>query len=233
MNRLIICEGNTDKELIGFYLEKRGNFKVQSKRTFFNVELENNQFQTNLSRNTNENIAIVSVGGKSRIKPFFTKAKEYISQTRYDKELIQKIIILLDRDEDTDEILIKLIGNGIKNINAWQKISIPNQLFDEIFVEVLVLVIPPDNPGAIERFVIDSLRNNHTYIIEKIENTIDDISINRYLSKKERIKDKAKLGCILSILSPEWSLNKITEKIKTIDWLKIETFNKLYSKILE
>ncbi|WP_073071782.1 hypothetical protein [Thermosipho atlanticus] len=53
------------------------------------------------------------------------------------------------------------------------------------------------------------------------------------LSLNERKKDKVKLGCILSALSPDWSLERLTTKLKQIDWSEVDEFNDLYKMILE
>ncbi|MDN5343829.1 MULTISPECIES: hypothetical protein [Petrotogaceae] len=44
---------------------------------------------------------------------------------------------------------------------------------------------------------------------------------------------KAKLGCYLSIYSPDWSLDKITDKIKQIDWKNLKDINSIYEKIVQ
>ncbi|NUU97724.1 DUF3226 domain-containing protein [Marinitoga sp. 1138] len=233
MNTLIICEGNTDMHLIGFYLERKENYKIQRKSKFFNIQLGNNQFQINLS-NEGNNITIVSVGGKTRIYSFFEKIKEYISQIRSEESLINKVIIMLDRDEDSENDLLSIFNNEIDSINTWQKIKIFNQMFEEVFVDFFILGIPPNSNGAIERFVIDSLKDKYDYIVNDVEFCVDNINNKSHeFDYNERLKDKAKLGCILSILSPEWSLDKLTEKMKQISWEELDKFNELYSKILK
>ncbi|KLO21514.1 hypothetical protein X275_09080 [Marinitoga sp. 1197] len=233
MNILIICEGNTDKHLIGFHLEKKENYKYQKRSEFFTIQLEKNQFQINLSNQEN-NITIVSVGGKTRIFSFFEKVKEYISQVRDKQKLINKIVIMIDRDEDSERDLLNMFNNKISNINTWEKMSISNQMFDEVDVDFFLLVIPPESNGAMERFVINSLKDKYDYIVDELEVCVDNISKkNKEFRNNERLKDKAKLGCVLSILSPEWSLDKLTEKMKQINWEELDKFNRVYSKIFK
>jgi hypothetical protein len=243
MKTFILCEGRTDSHLIGFYLESVKNFKYTNDPEL--IETEENQNIINLKQGKNNQITILSTGGKANLK---NKLTEIIKRNYYERDknkLIQNVIIVIDRDSDSDDDLIKYIGNGIESINEWNTITIENQLFDQIELNIFVLSIPEEEPGALEKFVIDSLKSsnneNDKIIIKELDALIEKLkdieylkkSINSDISTNQRYREKAKLGCYLSIYSPDWALDKITEKIKQIDWKNLKDINSIYEKIVQ
>ncbi|SHH26606.1 hypothetical protein [Thermosipho atlanticus] len=160
MNVLVVCEGNTDATLLGFYLERKRDveFKPKSKKSFFNINLDSYQKQINLATN-DVSIEIISVGGKAKIKKFLEEVKEYLINIRNENGLIDKLVVIVDRDDDTEESIRNLLGPfRTQKVNQWEEISLNNVLFGELKIKTLLLCVPPDKPGALERFLIDSLK---------------------------------------------------------------------------
>lgn len=240
----ILCEGRTDSHLVGFYLESVKNYSYNSKPKL-TIENEENKNIINLKNEKEDQITILSTGGKTKIK---NNLKEIIERNHFERDeekIIRNVIVIIDRDSDNDSELINYIDNRIKNINKWNKIKIENQLFGEININIFPLSIPLEEPGALEKFVINSLKKsnseNDKMVINKLDELIDKLKNVDYLQKNnnsndtsnERYREKAKLGCYLSIYSPDWSLDEITKKIKQIEWTKLKNINSIYEEIIQ
>ena len=241
-NTVIICEGITDRDLISFFLTGIGDYELVYKHKKFG--LEPNQSIITL-KNTDNLISIISAGGKTRINGVLNKVLDLTILETKSEDLISKIIIFMDSDDDSSDKMKKLLDNRFEKINEWCTLKEQNKSFGLVTIKSMLITIPPDSDGAIEKFVINAFKNNgveEETIVVELGNFLEKIKHVKYLRKNEkavddpsniRYRDKAKLGCLLSVVSPEWSTADLSDKLKQIDWNKLSDFNCIYRKLSE
>lgn len=239
---VIICEGITDRDLINIYLQQTNGYAFQRKNPQF--DLESDQKIVTIKKE-DDFIYIIPSIGKTKVKTVFEKICEKTERERVEENLISKIFVFIDSDEDSEIDLITLVDDRIESVNTWMEIPIQNVAYDLITINTILLNIPPNAKGAIERFVLNSFIENgrdEEKIVNEIEKCVETIKDVEYLRKNKkdvddpsnrRFRDKAKVGCLLSILSPDWSTMEIVEKLKHVEWHKLKAFNNLYEKLTE
>jgi|GEM_PF-6609502 len=239
---IIICEGITDRDLISIYLQQVNGYTLTKNTQKFGLDRD----QKLLTINKEDNfIYIIPSIGKTKIKTVFEKICDKTKNERNEDNLISKLYVFIDSDEDSQENLISLVDDRITAINKWTDIKIKSDAFNLITIKTILLAIPPYEKGAIERFVLSSFIDNggeEKRIVNKIEECVETLKDVKYLRKNKenvdnpsnkRFRDKAKVGCLLSILSPDWSTGEMVEKLKQIEWYKLDNFNRLYEKLSE
>lgn len=103
-------------------------------------------------------------------------------------------------------------------------------------IEILGLVIPLESEGALERVLLDSLKEKspEREIVECSERFIDEIKdcAKAYINKP-RLELKAKLGVTFAVLSPMKVFTYIDELIKTVEWEKYTHIKNTFGKMIE
>ncbi len=95
------------------------------------------------------------------------------------------------------------------------------------------MVLPPNSLGNLEVFLLQSLANQSDIdqeLVEKTKELIDNIPKEPYLLKK-RLEDKAQLGCVLSIISPDWVFSTLNERLTSIQWETITEVDQVYQML--
>ena len=249
MNKIILCEGKTDVYILGYFLINQYNWKhgkQDKKKEFFKITSENEviEWYTN-EQNT---LGIWGVGGIDNIHQKLSKVIERNSSEPNEENHFKSIVLMLDRDMKSEDECISECNEWLKKskividnfqigkwINAKQKLS--SNIDRYIEIDILGITIPPDKNGALERFLIDALeeKEKEKIFFDKTRALINDIKNISYL-KKRRYADKAQLGCIFSIMSPDWIFTMLDEKLNKIEWQKLptvlETFQELNKLIL-
>lgn len=242
MKSIILCEGGTDLTLIQYFMEKVNEWKYHSNRPkLFDLE------QQKRFKKEDKILEIGATGGCSEIPKYFSKILAYQRIGSNFEERYENIVIITDNDEiDTFDnmkaTLEKLfnehsvtVENNIANDN-WINCSCENGAQDIINFRVLLLIIPFDEEGALETFLLKAIASNDEYdneIIEKgndfVENTDSE---RRYLSKR-RYVTKAKLDVYFSIRT---SVEQFTERqniLKNINWEDYEYIRNSFKKLRE
>lgn len=233
MKSIILCEGGTDLTLIQYFIEKVNGWKYHSNRPkLFDLE------QQKRFKKEDKILEIGATGGCSEIPKYFSKILDYQRIGSNFEERYENIVIITDNDEiDTFDnmktTLEKLfnehsvtVENSIANDN-WINCSCKNGAQDIINFRVLLLIIPFDEEGALETFLLKAIASNDGYdneIIEKGNDFVETVdSEKRYLTKR-RYVTKAKLDVYFSIRT---SIEQFTERqnilksIISVVWLLV------------
>ena len=149
-------------------------------------------------------------------------------------EEYNKIIILTDRDEvDTEVDFCTKISRiltartvytdqTIKN-NEWVHCKMKNGQGKEISVDLLLLVIPFEQTGAMETFLLDAIAEMDTYdntIIKQGNVFVDSVDPDkRYLSKR-RYVTKAKFDVYFSVRTAAEQFVERQNLLKSVPWEK-------------
>lgn len=196
MKSIILCEGGTDLTLIQYFMEKANNWRYDKQVKLFKLK------QAKQLKNNENTLVIGATGGCSEIPKYFSDVLESNRYSSTPEETYTNIVIITDRDEVEsfgeikDKILEKLNLNGIeieKDIenNSWIKYNCLDGKMDLINFKILLLVIPFEENGALETFLLNAISKNDDYdkeIINKGNRFVDEIdSEKRYLNRRRYV----------------------------------------------
>lgn len=231
MKSIILCEGMTDCVLVQYFMrkvygwdtEKTGersqSKKLKKLRTFQNVNFPDRILE------------IASSGGVSGLIPAFDFILE---KNRYaaNPESYDKIVIITDRDEiGTEYDFIKKIekslcdkeANFTEEIgnNRWIRIVYRNGQGTECYCDLLLLIIPFGETGALETFLLQCVSENDDYdaeIIRKGNNFIDSIDPEKKYLSKRRYLTKSKFDVYFSVRTAAEQFTERQNILKNVEW---------------
>ena len=181
MINLILCEGKTDAVIIGYYLMKTANYAYLKKPRFALPAKNEGNETCSWFENEKNTLAIWGVGGYSNINPRLTEIIE-LNKINFS---IQKIVVLRDRDDKTDEEILSGFGKvlHIKHgevlvNNEWSEFKLTDRFNTEQEYSFLPLIIPFDEAGALETFLMNSISENidHKYIVDESKEFVDGLN---------------------------------------------------------
>jgi hypothetical protein len=255
MKNIIISEGKTDAILLSYFLIKKYSWQYEKKEDArlkkdigFQIEQDNEELNWyNHSDKPNGELAIWGVGGIDNIPK---RLGDVIERTRREgrspDNRFEKVIIFFDRDIRTDDDCQNLVNKwfrdnqiSIEEIRFEQWMEIRITLFDGKYdiIKVMAIVLPRDAQGSLETFLAESLRNQpereyDKQLVDEANIFINKIPDEPYLTK-DRLRAKACLGCILSVISPDWVFSELDRRLKLVEWEKLESVSSVYSLLGE
>ena len=173
MLSIVICEGTTDLVLLQYFLEKTYNWNYikDSEYTQYNDLIVNigDSKTTKWFKKNNNFLCIKSSGGCGKICSTLESILE-INDIKTNN-FFQNIVILTDNDDiDTPINFISELTNKFNkfnisfqsplNNNDWNETTFINTLQESISINLLPLIIPFDEHGAIETFLLNAIKNN-------------------------------------------------------------------------
>ena len=209
MKSIIICEGPTDFVLLQYFMRKVNNWDEGQ-------ESKNKPkgFEKSRSRDFQKgenSLRIICADGCSRMPLLLSKILENNFLASSSDEVYSKIVYLTDNDEEQtkEEVFLNLkkIWNTQTDFvnNSWTSMEIDNERLDDLSVDFLPLVIPFEETGAIETFLLQTLASAKKYdasVIDRGNKFVDLIaSENEYLKHRRDIT-KAKLDVFFSVKTP-------------------------------
>ena len=229
MNSIIICEGSTDSVLLQYFLRKAYGWEDTKER----IPLSNKFKTFRKLKKEEKTLCIGGSGGVSQIKDKFDNILELNSFAANGEEY-EKIIILTDLDEvDTEDDFCAEISRILaeRNVNAdqtiknneWVHCRMKNGQGKEISVDLLLLVIPFEQTGAMETFLLDAIAKADDYdndIIKQGNAFVDSVDPDkRYLSKRRYIT-KAKFDVYFSVRTAAEQFVERQNLLKSVPWEK-------------
>jgi len=242
MKSVIICEGATDLVLVQYFMEKANGWEYDS----YARDLFGFIFSKTFKKNANE-LLIGEVGGCGNIINCLRKLLDRNLFSASADEAYGNIVIICDRDEaDTVEDFETKIVDCLKDFtnenpprvdnDAWNHCSIENERGETIFFRVLLLVIPFENTGALETFLLDAISANDSYdgqIIATGNSFVETVDREeRYLTHR-RHKTKAKFDVYFSIRTPYEQYSQRQDILRGIDWENYEFIQDNFKKLKE
>lgn len=242
MKDIILCEGGTDLTLIQYFMEKVNGWKYHSNRPkLFDLE------QQKRFKKEDKILEIGATGGCSEIPKYFSKILNSQRIGSNFEERYENIVIITDNDEIStfDKMKVTLeklfnehsvtIENNIAN-NSWINCTCENGAQDIINFRVLLLIIPFEEEGALETFLLNAIASNDEYdneIIEKGNDFVETVdSEKRYLTKR-RYVTKAKLDVYFSIRTSVEQFAERQNILKSINWEDYEYIQDSFKKLRE
>ena len=236
MNRLLLCEGQTDAILLSYYLCKVCGWSY-TKKPPKGYNFKGKEYNWYKLKDSEEYLLICDVGGVNNFKLFFNNN---IAPSLRVSASFEKVSFIVDKDERKIEDII----NEFKNIttlitdldnNNWITNFYISDYGEEHSIKAFILVVPSEKEGALETILLDSLSEHSSsdkLIVNKSCEFIDTIapSAENYIRKK-RLQLKAKLGVTFAIMSPQKVFSFIDEQIKTVEWEKSSSLSELFSEL--
>lgn len=246
-NGIILCEGSTDFVLLQYYMQKVFHWEDSKKSTYHYKSQK-----SRLLKSGKNSLTIAPSGGCSELPSELEDILEYNKNSTI-SEFFDKIVIITDNDDSserkkilesisarisyTDSSIVK-----VKN-NEWTEFDIQRK-FSPLTVKcnILPLIIPFDENGAMETFLLNAISESNEYdksIIEKSNDFIDEVSgIQNTISGEEylkhrRDKTKAKFDVYFSIRTPAEQFNKRRDILKGVPWEKYDSIQTCFCKLSE
>lgn len=226
MKSVILCEGGTDLTLLQYYLEKVHDWEYDKAESEWNTFSVRKWFK----KDNGNKLLIGACGGVGKVPAKFGDILDYNSI--YADEGFDKIIIVTDRDEYTTvsefNMLIKekLINRGISidgNIenNKWEQIKYVDELGQQKVIEMILLVIPFEEKGALETFLLNALSysdDTEKKVINQCNAFVDNIDTDGKYLKNRRYITKAKFDVYFSIRTPLEQFRERRNILRSVNW---------------
>lgn len=245
MKSIIICEGETDFVFLQHFMKKvngwndLSNSNVRPNPSF--ISRINNSFSRDFVRNT-DMLTIITCGGCGNIKTVFEEVIRKNQNEIFDEERYSKIVILTDNDDEGVEAKIvselnAASGNSaqIKN-NTWTDLTFTDATQNQFNSELLLLIIPFDENGALETFLLCSIAKADSYdaeIIRKANDFVDNADPQlKYLNHRGFVT-KAKLYAYFAIRI-EPSVNQFRQRqdiLKSVPWEQYENIRDCFKEL--
>lgn len=240
MKSVILCEGSTDFALLQYFMREAYQWNYKDIENGYKKYLKRHC----ILEKEGSTLLIGGCGGCGRISPVFKKILE-INNTSAKAEAFDKIVIITDRDEiGTEREFITQIEGNLISSNVSIRTGVTNdEWISGIYknghgriqtVQILLLVIPFENTGAMETFLLDAIAKDNQYddkLIKQGNKFVDSVDDEkRYLTKRRYIT-KAKFDVYFSIRT---SVDQFTDRqniLKNVKWEQYTNIQKGFIKL--
>ena len=237
MKSAIVCEGGTDQTLIQYYMEKvhQWNYLKASQKPFFTKVFK---------REESEILEIVETGGVSKIAQGFQKLLDITYKSISIQDQYQRIVLITDHDEaSTISDFGGVLGGVLEKYshckvqlenNCWTSVEFSNIIGEITKIDILLLVIPFEEKGALVTFLLNAVGEKNSYdkkIIDDCSNFVENIDPDKNYLKKRRHITKAKFDVYFSIRTPMEQFKERRNILRDVKWEEYvmiqETFQEL------
>lgn len=242
MRSIILCEGYTDFVLLQYFLRQAYGWQDKS-----SLEIRKNYFNSGRTLVKGENsLDIGGCDGCSKILPAFGGVLE-MNRIGAKEERYDRIVIIADRDEiDTEERFINTlketcIEKGIvieqEPVNdQWINCKCLNGQNREIEFQILLLMLPFEETGAMETFLLNGIAAESPYdakIIRKCSQFVDTVDDEKRYLKNRRHITKAKFDVYFSVRTPVQQFKERQKILKGVEWEKYSYIQTSLQKLAE
>lgn len=260
MKSIILCEGKTDLILLSYYLSKVIGFKSIDKKEYKEYKsrlkhklnkfskINNNQDYSWYFRDEDNILCIYATGSNNNLINGLEQVIDINMNTS--TETFDKIVIISDRDDEkvekniTDEIFKVFDKNNIKiNTllhNMWNESNKYKTfgLEEESTIKVLPLIIPFEETGTLETFLLNCRKTSNEadkIVIEKGDLFIEELNSNelvrtKYLNSRGNIP-KVKLELYFSVVSPNSTFVEGDKILTSIPWEKYQYIRECFKEL--
>lgn len=240
MNSIILCKGSSDFVLLQYYM--RTVYGWTDERTQ-NIRLDSIKRSRTLKKDENL-LTIGGCGGCSKIIPEFEKILQRNSISAVG-EAFDKVVIITDRDEvGTEEEFIEKINTSVQKYqlmmkddiknNTWLSCEYQNGHGKKQIMELLLLVIPFEDTGAMETFLLNAIANDSAYdaeIIRKGNQFVEEVDKERKYLTKRRYITKSKFDVYFSIRTAAEQFVERQNILKRVPWEQYSQIQEEFQKL--
>ncbi len=231
MNYVLICEGSTDYVLLQYYMREAYGWAddITKQNSIIKVQ---GQKSRNLIKDGNI-LTIMSTGGCSRLCEGLENVLKRNKSSAPDLiDSYNKVVIVTDRDEfETEKVFTNQVEIILANYrvihdeaiinNKWVTCEMMNSMGKKIVFSLLVMIVPFEENGAMETFLLNAISENDKYdekIIGECRNFVDNIDSERRYLNGRRLVTKAKFDTYFSIRTPSEQFVERQNILKNIKW---------------
>lgn len=246
MKHVIICEGNTDLTLIQYFMEKVHGWEHIKESDYKSFEegtinkIRNAKLMKWFKHPGGAVLSIMSAGGVSRIPGLLNSVLDMNQLGSIVP--FSRIVIISDRDEIQteqhflNEIIDKFDENAIQfavnpRNNEWNTAVYTNAMQDQLMVDLLPLIVPFEQTGAIETFLLQALSNASEqedpdqadkHVIDQCIQFIETIDCKDKYLRKRRERTKAKFDTTFVVMTPAEAFGQRRDLLRSVPWEKFE-----------
>jgi hypothetical protein len=244
MRSVILCEGSTDFILLQYYMRKVNEWEYKSNKPIIINDVKVRECEL---VKDDDKLSIIGCGGCSHIIETLDYVLDLNSVSALG-ECIDNIVIITDRDEVSTEVefsnnieakmntyVVKSQDIMLSN-NMWKNYTYQNGYGDEQQVKLLLLVIPFEDTGAMETFLLNAIANNDEYdakIISKCNLFVDCVDEQKRYLNKRRYVTKAKFDVYFSIRTSAEQFNERRDILKSVPWENYTFIQSSFAKLGE
>ena len=246
MNNIILCEGSTDYFLLQYYMREAYQW-IDDTSIQNGILKMPKQKSRNLTKNS-DILTIMAVGGCSQIGNGLRMVlnKNYFSPPNL-SDVYNKIVIVTDRDEvGTEQTFTQTLQQILSEYNittttpitnnTWLPYSMQNQVGITIDFSILLLMIPFEENGAMETFLLNAIADKDSYdktIIEQCNQFVDQIDPEKRYLTSRRYSTKAKFDTYFSIRTPIEQYAERQSIVKNVKWEEYNHIQTAFQKLGE
>lgn len=231
MTELMLVEGVSDVQLISYFLQSVYRWKHENSNRLGVTPLDEHEHIESLSKEDNE-LVLCGVGGNGKFAHF---VEEHRVNDMIVERDIASIMVVTDRDEETDAKIARNINNSLEIISIragqWIKNSIVDSFGQTKSIGTYLLVIPANEKGALERVIINALGDipEEAEITQEVIRFIDNLKEN-FLEELKQINkaNKATVGTFFSVRYPKNAMRSFGTFVSKIDWSKSDSLRELF-----
>lgn len=247
MRSALICEGSTDLVLLQYFLEKTYNWSYTNDQNTFKI----NSAKSNVwLKNGDDYLCIINSGGVSRLLTQLENLLLFNLSSLDSSNIFDKIVLISDNDESDT---ISNFVTELTSIFLTSSISLSENLENDKWIngkytayeqirniDFLMLVLPFDENGAIENFLLKALKENSLAndedkviysIVEQCQIFIDNIDVKEQYLKKRREKIKATFSTVFVILTPAEAFAQRKTLLQSAKWEEYITVQNAFEKL--
>ena len=238
MNKIILCEGETDAILLSYYLGKVSGW-TYCRKPPKNIAIKEDAFEQSINwyEKGDDRLLICGVGGKDNMSSFF---KGKLLRPIIDAGAFSKIALMLDRDKKEIEsieahasALFKPVISTMKN-NVWVENTYTDAFGTEQRMEALLVVVPTEHQGALETIMLDAISEDpyDAVVVQEAGSFVKRMreKASRYISS-DRKELKAHLGVTWAVQYPEKVFKLINEQIVSVAWEDSEILHRCFQQL--
>lgn len=231
MMEIMLVEGVSDVLLISYFLQNVYGWEHKKDNKLQIGPLDDHEHIESLSKGENE-LILCGVGGNGKFAHF---VKEHRINDMIILQDIDSLMVVTDRDEDSDARIGRAINHSFKNLSMkagqWVNNKISDSFGQPKSVHTYLLIIPVNEKGALERVIINALKDipEEAALIWSVIPFIDSLK-DRIAPELNKINkaNKATVGTFFSIRNPQNAMRSFGAFISKIDWSKSESLKELF-----
>lgn len=243
MKSIILCEGVTDRTLLQYYLEKVYDWEYERAESGFLQEWIRD---CQGLKNNDDRLSLANCGGCSKIFPAFKKIVER-NRLSAGNEQYENIVIITDRDEaGTEESVIHqtkqileeqevVLQGPLKNAK-WTRGTYQNGSGRVQEMHILLLVIPFEETGAMETFLLQAVAEQDPYDAEIIRKGNEFVRTadpeERYLNHN-KYKIKAEFDVYFSVRTSSTQFGERKNILRNVPWEQYTLIQTSFQKLEE
>ncbi len=231
MTELVLVEGVSDVQLISYYLQNVYEWNHVRENVLRMEPLDEHEHIESLSKNGNQ-LVLCGVGGNGKFTHFVERHR--INDMIAEKD-ISSLVVVTDRDEASDANVRSIINGALDkisvNVGQWMDNTFEDSFGQTKHVNTYLLIIPAHEKGALERVIIDALKDipQETALIQEVVQFIDSLKMNLAPELKQTNKaNKATVGTFFSVRYPKDAMRRFGVVISKIDWSQSASLKQLF-----